>query len=53
MYHCGSRYYTYNNVNKRKGKLGSEGEDHNSIVSLKFSIVECVKGSYKKGFVLV
>jgi hypothetical protein len=43
---CGSRYCTYRNVNKRLEKVGSKGEENNSVVSLRFSITECVMGSY-------
>ena len=32
-------------------EVGSEGKEHNMIVCLRFSIVECVKGSYGEGFV--
>jgi hypothetical protein len=46
MDHCGSRHYTYGNVNKRLEKVGLEGKEHNLVVSLKFSITECVRGSY-------
>jgi hypothetical protein len=56
----GSRYCTYRNVNIRLGKVGSEGEEQNLVVSLRFSIIECVRGSYNqcimgyvRGFVLV
>ena len=28
-----------------------EGKEHNRIVCLKFSIVECIRGSYDEGFV--
>jgi hypothetical protein len=34
MDYLGFRYCTYNNVNKRLGKVGSEGEEHNLVVSL-------------------
>jgi hypothetical protein len=32
-------------------KVGSEGEEKNPIVSLRFSITECVRGSYNQGFI--
>jgi hypothetical protein len=47
---CRSRYCTYMNLNKRLGKVGWEGEDHNLIVSLRFSITKYAKGSYDQGF---
>jgi hypothetical protein len=47
---CGSRSCTYMNVSRRLVKVGSEGEEHNMVVSLKFSIIECVRGSYNQGF---
>jgi hypothetical protein len=48
--HCGSRYYTFRNISKRFGKVGLEGEEHNLVVSLIFSVTKCVKGSYDQGF---
>jgi hypothetical protein len=45
----GSRYYTYMNVNKRLEKVGSEGEEHNLVVSLRLNIIECVRGSFNQG----
>jgi len=30
---------------------GSEGKEHNTIVFLRFIIVECIRGSFGKGFV--
>jgi hypothetical protein len=45
----GSRYCTYRNVNKRLKKFGSKGEEHNIVVFLRFSITECVRGSYNQG----
>jgi hypothetical protein len=47
--HCKSKYYTYENVNKRLDKVGLEGKEHNLIVSLRFSITKCVRGSYNQG----
>jgi hypothetical protein len=47
--HCGSRYCTYKNVNKRLGKDGPKGEEKNSVVSLRFNITKCVKVSYNQG----
>jgi hypothetical protein len=44
--HCGSRYCTYRNVNIRLGKVGLKGKEHNPVVSLKFNITKCVRGSY-------
>jgi hypothetical protein len=44
--HCGSRYCTYMNVSKRLGKVRLEGEEHNLVVSLRFSIIERLRGSY-------
>jgi hypothetical protein len=49
MNHGGSRYCTYRNVSRRLEKVGSEGEEHNLVVSLKFNIIECVRGSYNQG----
>jgi hypothetical protein len=49
MDHCGSRYYTYRNVSIRLEKVGSKGKEHNLVVSLRFNITECVKGSYNQG----
>jgi hypothetical protein len=46
--HCGSRYYTYKNVNRRLGKVGLEGEEHNMVVSLIFIITECVREATTK-----
>jgi hypothetical protein len=46
---CGSRYYTYRNVNKILEKFRSEGEEHNPVVSLRLNITECVRGSYNQG----
>jgi hypothetical protein len=43
-------YFTDRNFNKLLEKVGSEGEEHNLIVSLRFSITECVRGSYNQGF---
>ena len=43
----GSRYYTYRNVSRRLEKVGLEGEENNSVVSLRFNITECVKGIYR------
>jgi len=39
------------NVNGRLGEVRLEGEEHNMIVSLKFSMVKCIKGNYDEGFV--
>jgi len=30
------------------GKFGSEGKENNTIVYLRFNIVECIRGSYDK-----
>jgi hypothetical protein len=49
MNHCGPRYCTYKNVNKRLGKVGSEGEEKNMVVCLKFNIIECFRRSYNQG----
>jgi hypothetical protein len=38
------------NINIILGKIGSEGEEHNLVVSLRFNIIECVRGSYGQGF---
>jgi hypothetical protein len=46
---CGFRYCTYMNVSRRLEKFGSKGEEHNLIVSLRFDITKCVKGSYNQG----
>lgn len=32
-------------------EVGSEGKEHNMIVCLRFSIAECIRGSYGEGFV--
>jgi len=32
-------------------EVGSEGKEHNTIVFLRVNIVECIRGSYDKGFV--
>ena len=32
-------------------EVGSEGKEHNIIVCLIFSVVECIRGSYSEGFV--
>jgi hypothetical protein len=37
------------NFNRRLEKVRLEGKEKNLIVSLTFSITECVRGSYKKG----
>ena len=50
MDHCRSRYATNKNVNIILGKVISKGEEHNTIVSLRFSIFEYIMGSYDKGF---
>jgi len=31
-------------------EVGSEGKEHNTIVCLRFSIFECIRGSYGEGF---
>jgi hypothetical protein len=49
MDHYKYRYCTYIDVNKILGKVGSEGEEKNSVVSLRFIIIECFKGSYNQG----
>jgi hypothetical protein len=43
---CGSRYFTYKNFSKRLEKVGFEGEEYNLVLSLIFSIIECVRGHY-------
>ena len=30
-------------------EVGSEGEEHNTIVCLRFSITKCIRGSYDEG----
>jgi hypothetical protein len=50
MDRCGFRYCTYGNVNRRLDKVGLEGKEDNLVVSLKFNIIECVRGSYGQGF---
>jgi hypothetical protein len=47
--HCGSRYYTYRNISIRLEKNWLEGEEHNLVMFVRFSITECVRGSYNKG----
>jgi len=32
-------------------EVGSDVKEHNMIVYLRFSIVECIRGSYDEGFV--
>jgi len=32
-------------------EVGLEGKEHNTIMCLRFNIVECIKGSYDEGFV--
>jgi hypothetical protein len=49
MGHCGSKYHTYRNANRRLDRVGSEGKEHNPIVSLRFNITESVRGSYNQG----
>jgi hypothetical protein len=49
MVHDGSRYCTYRNVSKRMEKVGSKGEEHNPVMSLRLNIIECVMGSYNQG----
>lgn len=44
--YCGSRFY----VNRGLYEVELEGKEHNMIVSLKFSIIKCVKGRTNKGF---
>ena len=46
----GSMYYTNRDVNKRMDQVGSKGKENNMIVSLRFSIIECFRRSYNKGF---
>jgi hypothetical protein len=48
--HGRSRYCTYMKLNRRLENVGLEGEDHNSSVSLRFNITECVGGSYNQVF---
>jgi hypothetical protein len=38
--HCGSSYYFI----RIMGKFGLEGKEHNLVVSLRFSITECLPG---------
>jgi hypothetical protein len=45
----GSGYCTYMNTSTRLEKVGSEGKEQNLDVSLKFSIIECVRGRYIQG----
>jgi hypothetical protein len=49
--HGQSRYYTYKNVNRRLEKFGSKGEENYLIMSLRFSITECVRGIYNQGII--
>jgi hypothetical protein len=39
------------NVNIRLEKNGSEDKEHNLVVSLRFGITECVRGSYNQGII--
>jgi len=32
-------------------EVGSEGKEHNTILCLRFGIVECIRVSYGEGFV--
>jgi hypothetical protein len=50
VHQCGSRYCTYMNIKKGLDKVGLEGEEHNLVVSLRFNIIECVRGSYNQIF---
>lgn len=50
MDHCGSGYCTNKVVNRILDQAGSKGKEHKNIVSLRFSIVQYLKGIYKKGF---
>jgi hypothetical protein len=47
--HDGSKYCTYRNISKRMEKVGSKGEEHNPVVSLRLNITKCVMGSYNQG----
>jgi hypothetical protein len=47
MDHCGSRYCTYRTVSIIEN-VGSEGKEHNLVVSLRFNVTECVRGSYSQ-----
>ena len=33
------------------GKVRTEGQNHNTVVYLRFNIFECIHGSYGEGFV--
>jgi hypothetical protein len=45
-----SRYCTYKNFSRSLEKFGSKGKEHNMTIPLRFSIIECVRGSYNQGF---
>jgi hypothetical protein len=47
--HCGSMHCTYRNINKILEKVGSEGKEKNLVVSLRFNITKCARGSYNQG----
>ena len=51
MDHDRSEYQTNENVCRILGDVGLEGKDHNTVVYMKFSIVECIMGSYGEGSV--
>jgi hypothetical protein len=40
------------NVGEILGKFGSKGEENMPIVSLKLSIIQCVREIYNQGFML-
>jgi hypothetical protein len=46
-----SRYCTYKNISLRLENVGLEAKKHNPVVSLKFSIIECVRESYNQGII--
>jgi hypothetical protein len=46
----GSRYCTYKNAIIMLGKVGSKGEENNLVVSLRFIIIERLRGSYNQCF---
>ena len=48
---CRSGYNTNRNVGRILGKVRTKYEEKNMIVSLRFSIVEYIRGDYDKGLV--
>jgi len=45
---CRSRYYIDGYVERRINQVELEGKEHNTIVSLRFSITKCFRRSYNE-----